>query len=64
MDALAAELERAGLIEARIVDGRVRYRTTPEGERVRRMLARADRADAEALLDSLLDATEAPTRHN
>jgi hypothetical protein len=55
-EAMAAELERVGLIEVRVVGGRVRYRTTPEGERLHRMLAMADRDDAEAVLAALLDA--------
>ena len=64
LDALAEELERAGLVELRSEGGVVRYRTTLEGERVGRMLAMADPADAEAVLDALLDASQgAPRRH-
>jgi hypothetical protein len=68
VDELGAALERVGLVEVRVEGGRVRYRTTPHGERVRRMLARADRPNAEALLDALLDGSlpasrdERPTR--
>jgi hypothetical protein len=63
-DALGAELERVGLVEVRIEDGRARYRTTPHGERVRQVLASVDRADAEALLDTLLGATGVAPRRN
>jgi DNA-binding PadR family transcriptional regulator len=64
MDAMALELARAGLVEVLIEEGRVRYRTTPEGERLRRLLVTADRAEAQAVLDALLDTGEAATRHD
>ena len=56
LDAIAAELEAAGLlaIEAR-ADGGVRYRLTQEGAQVAGQMALSSEADGDGMLDALLE---------
>ena len=59
-DAIVAMLSEAGLIEVYVNDeGREAYRLTPKGAQLGRAMALSgEDADAEAMLDALLDSRE------
>jgi DNA-binding MarR family transcriptional regulator len=56
MDAIVAELEKAGLVETFTSDqGKVPYRLTPKGAQLGRSMALAGDEDAAVVLDALLE---------
>lgn len=59
IDAILALLGDAGPVEQYTDDGQQAMRLTPDGARVAQQMAMSD--DPEAVLDALLDATEADT---